>query len=634
MKKITLLILILCIAVSALYAKQVKLLAIGNSFSDDAIEHYLSGLAEANGDTIIIGNMYIGGCSLEKHYHNSVNNTASYSYRKIVNGTKTITPKYRLIDAISDEDWDYISFQQVSSLSGQYASYFPYIEHLINYANEHSTNPEMEVVLHATWAYAQTSKHAGFANYGKDQITMYNAIIDATGRVAQKTGIDIIIPAGTAIQNARTSSLGDTFCRDGYHLELNYGRYTASCAWYEKLFGISVVGSGYEPYSITPYQARVAQLAAHYAVNEPAKITPVEVKEDAWLSIAPYFYPPKEYEYSFHGYRTPLQFYDGTLVKDKADWSKRREEIRSRWMEMMGPWPEVIRDQEFEILSTTQREDFTQHKVRFNWTPNEQTEGYLLVPNNGGLKPAVISVYYEPETAAGIEGKPFRDYAYQLVKRGFVTLSIGTSETTTNKTYSIYYPNRDDAQIQPLSALAYAAANAWEVLAKVQNVDSTRIGIVGHSYGGKWAMFASCLYSKFATAAWGDPGIVFDETKGSGVNYWEPWYLGYYQPPWSGTWSKTGSSGKGLYPQLRGEGYDLHELHALMAPRPFLVSGGSGDPVERWIPLNHSIAVNKLLGYTHRVAMTNREKHSPDEESNEALYSFFEWFLKPDQLQK
>jgi len=352
-----------------------------------------------------------------------------------------------------------------------------------------------------------------------------------------------------------------------------------------------------------------------------------KAKNKAWGAISNYFMPPVRFENQLGDYRSPLRFYNGEKVMTKENWQNRRTEIRNRWMDMLGPWPEVIRDQEFEILSTIQREDFIQHKVRFYWTPNEQTEGYLLIPDKKGPKPAVVTVFYEPETAVGIGGKPFRDFAYQLVKRGFVTLSIGTSETTKNRTYSIYYPNKENALMQPLSTLAYAAANAWEVLAKVQEVDSSRIGIVGHSYGGKWAMFASCLYDKFASAVWIDPGIVFDETKGSGVNYWEPWYLGYYQPPWSETWSKTGGSAKGLYPRLREEGYDLHELHALMAPRPFLVSGGSSDPVERWIPLNHSISVNRLLGYHNRVAMSNRPNHSPTLESNEIVYSFFEWFL-------
>jgi hypothetical protein len=65
-----------------------------------------------------------------------------------------------------------------------------------------------------------------------------------------------------------------------------------------------------------------------------------------------------------------------------------------------------------------------------------------------------------------------------------------------------------------------------------------------------------------------------------------------------------------------------------MAPRPFLVSGGAEDPPKRWTALNHSIAVNQLLGVKDRVAMTNREKHDPNKESNEQIYRFFEFWLK------
>ncbi|MDW8243646.1 MAG: hypothetical protein RMJ88_10590, partial [Thermogemmata sp.] len=73
-------------------------------------------------------------------------------------------------------------------------------------------------------------------------------------------------------------------------------------------------------------------------------------------------------------------------------------------------------------------------------------------------------------------------------------------------------------------------------------------------------------------------------------------------------------------------------LHALMAPRPFLVSGGSEDPPERWSALLHSIAVNRLLGYTHRVAMTNRSGHDPTAESNQQIVLFFQWALQTSQM--
>ena len=73
---------------------------------------------------------------------------------------------------------------------------------------------------------------------------------------------------------------------------------------------------------------------------------------------------------------------------------------------------------------------------------------------------------------------------------------------------------------------------------------------------------------------------------------------------------------------------DLHELHALMAPRPFLVSGGPADKPIRWTALNHSVAVNKLLGFDHRVALTNRRSHAATAESNDQVYAFFQWAVK------
>ncbi len=350
-------------------------------------------------------------------------------------------------------------------------------------------------------------------------------------------------------------------------------------------------------------------------------------KKVNWAEIDTFFTPPPELAGNLGSFRSPLEFYNGEKVSSAKEWLLRRKEILDRWNSLMGEWPELLTNQDLKIIRSEQKENFTQHTVRFKWLPDEETEGYLLVPLD--LKkpaPAVITVFYEPETAIG-GGRPHRDFAYQLAKRGFITLSLGTKETTNNQTYSLYYPSIENAQVQPLSILAYAAANAWHALSRRPEVDPSRIGITGHSYGGKWAMFASCLFDKFACAAWSDPGIVFQNDRPS-INYWEPWYLGYHSKPWRKRGLITPENpAYGLYPELFKQGYNLQELHALMAPRPFLVSGGSEDPVTQWIPLNHSLAVNRLLGFEKRVAMTNRPLHDPNPESNEVLYRFFELYL-------
>jgi hypothetical protein len=141
-------------------------------------------------------------------------------------------------------------------------------------------------------------------------------------------------------------------------------------------------------------------------------------------------------------------------------------------------------------------------------------------------------------------------------------------------------------------------------------------------------MFASCLHEEFACAVWSDPGIVFNE-KNSNVNYWEPWYLGF-DPD---TQRKPGvpsdaNPRTGLYKELVEQGEDLVSLHALMAPRPLLVSGGTEDPPQNWRALYHLIAVNDLLGQKRRVAMTARNGHIPTTEALALELAFLEYWLK------
>lgn len=252
----------------------IKILAIGNSFSQDALETYLHELAKAENIQVIIGNLYIGGASLELHWNNAKENKAAYQYRKIdVNGNKTNTPETSIADAIADEDWDYISFQQVSSSSGIYESYVEPLPLLFENVKQMATNPDVKYILHQTWAYAQSSTHSGFAHYNNDQLTMYNAIVDAVWRAKELIPIDIVFPAGTAIQNGRSSYIGDNFCSDGYHLDVNIGRYTAACTWFEKLFNVDIIGNSFKPDALSDFEADIAQHAAHYAVKNPKEIT-------------------------------------------------------------------------------------------------------------------------------------------------------------------------------------------------------------------------------------------------------------------------------------------------------------------------------------------------------------------------
>lgn len=282
MKQYKIVVICMCILLllaGGVYAQQktVRILAIGNSFSQDAVEQYLHELAEAEGISTIIGNMFIGGCSLERHVKNARDNAPAYAYRKIgTDGKKREKGKMSLEAVLADEDWDYVSLQQASPFSGMYETYEASLPELIEYVKARLPK-KTKLMLHQTWAYASTSKHSGFKNYNCNQLTMYQAIADAVKKAAKANKIKIVIPSGTAIQNARTSFIGDHLNRDGYHLDVKVGRYTAACTWFERIFKHNVVGNPYAPEGLDEARKAVAQKAAHAAVKHPYKVTELSI---------------------------------------------------------------------------------------------------------------------------------------------------------------------------------------------------------------------------------------------------------------------------------------------------------------------------------------------------------------------
>jgi len=252
-----------------------RILAIGNSFSEDAIENNLWELLDAAGIPAVIGNMYIGGCTLERHYGNSRTDAAEYRFRLIRNGKTVEKYGVRLSEALAAEPWTHVSFQQASGVSGLYATYDPYLAELLKYAE--ARVPEgATFMFHQTWAYSKDSWHPEFPVYGKDQQRMYGFICNAVASaLADHPQITLLIPSGTAVQNARTSSLGDSMNRDGFHLELTYGRYTAACTWFAALTGLRASDNTWKPDSISEETAAICRKAADLAIDKPLEMSDI-----------------------------------------------------------------------------------------------------------------------------------------------------------------------------------------------------------------------------------------------------------------------------------------------------------------------------------------------------------------------
>ncbi len=224
-----------------------KILAIGNSFSEDATA-YLKQIAAAGGKDIFVYNMHIGGCSLERHINEL--NSESKAYTLAINGNNVRSAI--LSEEVKAYDWDIVTVQQVSHCSGQWVTYEPYITELVDFIRKY--NPNAKIYFHKTWAYEYNSTHGGFVKYDNDQKKMHDCITECSIKAAELIKAEGIIPSGDVINELRklplfdTPNGGQTLCRDGFHMHYIYGRYAVAATWYETLLGGDITTNLWLPF--------------------------------------------------------------------------------------------------------------------------------------------------------------------------------------------------------------------------------------------------------------------------------------------------------------------------------------------------------------------------------------------------
>lgn len=224
----------------------VKILCIGNSFSQDA-NAYFHDLAARGGKDVKAVNLYIGGCPLKAHWENAQSGAAAYDYELNGHGTGR---KISISDALAEEGWDFVTLQQASHDSGQEETYQPYLNELSAWVRQRA--PHARQLIHETWAYETDSAHSEFARYGNDQQVMYDRLRAAYQKAAAAIGAPII-PSGDVIQALRGLPAfdyphgGQSLCRDGFHMHLVYGRYAVAATWYETVLGGNVLENDFVP---------------------------------------------------------------------------------------------------------------------------------------------------------------------------------------------------------------------------------------------------------------------------------------------------------------------------------------------------------------------------------------------------
>lgn len=274
--------------------KSVRLLTVGNSFSQNATK-YLDRIVEADGNTLIHHRCVIGGSGPDQHLAKAAIHEKD---RKDKAGLYTSGKSLR--QELLAEKWDVITIQQASIRSHDVANYRPAAKDLYDYIKKYA--PASEVVIHQTWAYRVDDPRfrtpSGKPGEPKTQKEMYDGLASAYRTIAKELGVRRI-PVGDAFHAADTdpkwgfqpdpkfdpktakppalpdqkhslhigqrwgTADGEAALRmDGHHAS-PAGEYLGGLVFYEFLYGTSAVGNQFRPEGVDADYARFLQETAH-----------------------------------------------------------------------------------------------------------------------------------------------------------------------------------------------------------------------------------------------------------------------------------------------------------------------------------------------------------------------------------
>ena len=241
--------------------KPLKVLMIGNSFSISCLGH-LPQVAEASGHRLDLASLYIGGCSLERHWNNVVAASTNASFRpyrfdRVTEGRHVVEKGAANIpDALAMDKWDVVTVQQCSHKSWDAASYHPWGDNLV--AKIRELAPQAKILVQETWSYPPWDRR--LKNFGFDQVEMYARLHDAYAAFAKKYGFGII-PVGTAAEICEDRNA--LFTKPDFHFNHEEGEYLQALVWDAAIFGFKINQScDYRPEGMSEERADELMTAA------------------------------------------------------------------------------------------------------------------------------------------------------------------------------------------------------------------------------------------------------------------------------------------------------------------------------------------------------------------------------------
>ena len=298
-------------------------------------------------------------------------------------------------------------------------------------------------------------------------------------------------------------------------------------------------------------------------------------------------------------------------------------EYKQLWLQAIGVPAEKLPKEPMTLLARYAYPDFDVELYSQPNGKNTVQRVMMAFPKNAAEKcPAVAVPFYFAEAMLGFDPateEKFPRYGLypimaDLARRGYVTASADAYHLTYIKSErtrddfkrwadAAEALHRDHPNWTGFGKLVADTRLLIDALVADPRVDAERIGIAGHSLGGKMAFYTGCLDERVQVILASDFGIGWDQT-----NWRDTWY-----------WADK-------VEDLISKGMDHAQLLGLAAPKPFCLIAGQFDNTDSWDMMC------RAPGYTPgdgRLKIINHATgHTPPPDALQEGYAFLDRWLK------
>lgn len=180
---------------------------------------------------------------------------------------------------------------------------------------------------------------------------------------------------------------------------------------------------------------------------------------------------------------------------------------RAKLLEILGPFPERV-PLDADTLESVDCGSYVREKVTYCTESDERIPAYVCIPKERSAKTPVVFCHHQHNSeftlgkseVVGLAGNPDQAYAHELAQRGFITfapdaIAFEERNWSAGTSHAEYYElaSRLVRGQTLLAKVLHDASVGMDYLVTRPEVDVDRIGFLGHSYGGRMAIWLPAL---------------------------------------------------------------------------------------------------------------------------------------------